>query len=128
MSSNKKFIRRTRQREAICRAFEAADRPLKPEEVAQAAAADVPNIGIATVYRNISALVEEGWLTAVEIPGQSSRYELAGKHHHHHFLCRSCQQMFEVEGCLPKLSALTPEGFVLEDHHITLYGLCSECR
>ncbi len=122
------FIRKTKQREAICSAFEAADRPLSHEEVAKAASQHVPNIGIATVYRNIASLVEEGWLTPVEIPGQASRYELAGKHHHHHFLCRSCEQMFDVEGCINGLSALTPKGFVLEDHHITLYGLCSDCR
>ncbi|MCB0346358.1 MAG: transcriptional repressor [Bdellovibrionales bacterium] len=121
------FIRKTKQRDAICGAFESADRPLSPEEVAAAAAEQVPNIGIATVYRNIAALVEEGWLTPVEIPGQASRYELSGKHHHHHFLCRGCEQMFEVDGCLKELSSLTPKGFVLEDHHITLYGLCSEC-
>jgi Fur family transcriptional regulator, ferric uptake regulator len=38
-----------------------------------------PTLGKATVYRNIQSLVDEGWLQAVEIPGDSPRYEVAGK-------------------------------------------------
>jgi Fur family ferric uptake transcriptional regulator len=46
---------------------------LNPNEVLELAAAGHEGIGIATVYRNIKNLVEEGWLTTVELPGESAR-------------------------------------------------------
>ena len=118
--------RATRQRAAIREALEAAARPLLPDEVLLAASAAVPGLGIATVYRNLKLLVEEGDLRAVALPGENLRYELAG-HHHHHFQCKRCQRVFDVHACPGDLAGLAPAGFVVQDHELTLYGLCSEC-
>jgi Fur family transcriptional regulator, ferric uptake regulator len=119
--------RDTAQRRAIRAALTEADRPLSPREVLDAASADVASLGIATVYRNIKALVEEGWLTPVELPGEAPRYEVAGKQHHHHFLCRSCERVFELPGCVANISAGLPEGFRPERHEVVLFGLCDAC-
>jgi Fur family ferric uptake transcriptional regulator len=119
--------RRTQQRRAIREAIEAADRPLSPQEILDAAQEEVPGLGIATVYRNVKHMVEDGVLHTVELPGGPSRYEAAGKHHHHHFHCRRCDRVFEVEDCPGSLQGLTPDGFLLESHEIILYGLCSGC-
>jgi Fur family ferric uptake transcriptional regulator len=119
--------RRTRQRAAIRAAFEQARRPLSIAEVLELAQKEVAGLGIATVYRTVGALVEEGFLAAVEIGGESPRYEVAGRGHHHHFCCRRCQRVFEVEGCVPEVERLAPEGFRIESHEILLFGLCSGC-
>lgn len=119
--------RNTRQRGAIRRALQRADRPLSPGEVLSEARTEVGGLGIATVYRNIRALVDEGWLTTVELPGEVARYELHGKPHHHHFHCRRCDRVYEVEGCPGSLQALVPSGFALDGHEVVLYGLCAEC-
>jgi len=119
--------RDTPQRRALRTALERADRPLSPAEVLDAARRDAPGLGIATVYRNLRALVEEGWLDEVALPGAPSRYEVAGKHHHHHFRCRVCDRVYEVDGCPPDLRDLIPPGFRLEDHDITLLGRCAAC-
>ena len=119
--------RRTRQRNAIWLAFERAARPLGPQEALDLAQREVPRLGMATVYRNIRSLVSDGRLRVVELPGAPDRYEIAGKDHHHHFHCRSCDGVFEVETCQGDFDAITPSGFRLEDHEITLYGLCSAC-
>ncbi len=87
----------------------------------------VPGIGIATVYRNVKALLEEGWLHEVELPGEPSRYEVAGKDHHHHFRCRRCDRVFDIHGCPGNLAAMTPQGFEVEAHEIVLYGRCDDC-
>ena len=86
--------RDTPQRRALRAALERADRPLSPAEALDAARRDAPGLGIATVYRNLRALVEEGWLDEVALPGAPSRYEVAGKHHHHHFRCRVCDRVY----------------------------------
>ena len=120
-------VRNTRQRQAVISVFDKVERPLSPEEILKFALRDVAGIGIATVYRSVKQLVQEGYLIAVELPGEPPRYERAGKHHHHHFMCRTCDQVFEIDGCPGDLKRLAPKGFRLEDHSLTLYGLCSHC-
>nr|XP_061797960.1 zinc-specific metallo-regulatory protein-like [Nerophis lumbriciformis] len=119
--------RRTQQRDAIRQTFETTDRPLGPQEVLELAQRDLPRLGLATVYRNIRKLVEEKWLHAVGLPGEPDRYEVAGKSHHHHFHCRRCDGVFDVEGCPGDMGTISPNGFVLESHEIILYGLCATC-
>jgi Fur family ferric uptake transcriptional regulator len=119
--------RQTRQRSAIQRAFLAAGRPLTVDEILAAAQKIVSTIGIATAYRNIRRLVDEGWLTAVDIPGGPTRYEMAGKDHHHHFVCLTCNRVFEVPSCPSDLEKMSPRGFRLDRHEVVLYGKCPEC-
>jgi Fur family ferric uptake transcriptional regulator len=119
--------RTTRQREAIWRVLKRADRPLGPREIFECAQREVPRLGMATVYRNVKAMVEEERLRVVELPGAPDRYEVGGKEHHHHFLCRRCDGLFEVEFCVGGFEHITPEGFTLENHEVTLYGLCEGC-
>ena len=119
--------RNTRQRGAIRRAFQRMDRPLGTGEVLDLARTEVGGLGIATVYRNIRTLADEGWLAVVELPGTVPRYEIHGKDPHHHFRCRTCDRVFEAPGCLGSLTALVPPGFSLENHELVLYGLCADC-
>lgn len=119
--------RNTRQRGAIRRAFQRADRPLSTQEVLDHARDEVAGLGIATVYRNIRTLVDENWLTPVELPGEVPRYEVKGKEHHHHFHCRQCDRVFEVPGCVGEMKSIVPRGFTLESHEVVLYGACAEC-
>lgn len=119
--------RSTRQRRAILDALTEADRPLAPTEILGIARSSVPRLGLATVYRNVRELVEANRLRIVQLPGSPDRYELEGKHHHHHFLCRACDRVFELDDCNDDFSASTPPGFRLERHEVTLVGLCSTC-
>ena len=120
--------RNTRQRAAIRKAFERADRPLSPQQVLDSAQAEVDGVGIATVYRNIKALLEEDWLVAVELPGGATVYERSGKAHHHHFHCDECGRVFELTGCLPNINRLAGRKFSVARHELVLYGMCADCR
>ncbi len=117
----------TSQRRAIQRVLLEAGRPLSPTEIRIAAGKLIPRLGQATVYRTLKRLVAEARLTVVGVPGESPRYEISGKPHHHHFLCRSCGRLYEVDGCPGGLPAITPPGFELERHEVTLVGRCSSC-
>jgi Fur family ferric uptake transcriptional regulator len=119
--------RRTRQRQAIRAVFLEAQRPLSPQEVLELARARVPSLGLATVYRTLRGLLEEGFLVPVELPGEPPRYERAGQAHHHHFLCRVCGRVYELLGCPKDVEALVPPGFQAEGHEVTLYGRCAAC-
>lgn len=123
--------RMTRQREAVLSALRDAARPLSPAEILTAAQRTVPSLGLATVYRNIRALLAEGGLVAVPLPGQADRYEAVAKPdqvvHKHYFQCLVCDRVFPLEGCPGHLDEITPEGFEVEQHELTLRGRCGEC-
>lgn len=120
--------RRTEQQTAIKRYIERVDRPVRVDEIQAGAGQVVPGIGTATVYRAVKAGLEDGWLVEVHLPGErSAAYELAGKDHHHHFECKGCGKVFDVEGCPGHLSKLIPPGFVMEGHELVLYGRCGVC-
>jgi len=122
-----RMIRDTRQRRAIRDVLEAARRPLSAQEVLDTARSEAPGLGIATVYRTLNALVEEGAIHPVDLPGEAPRYEISGQGHHHHFQCRKCGGVYTARGCPGDLRKLTPRGFRLEGHEVILYGLCCDC-
>lgn len=119
--------RNTRQRSAIKSVISEAHGPVSAREVFDLAQRRVRGMGMATVYRTLKALVAEHGIVEVSLPGEPPRYETAGKDHHHHFYCRVCGKMYEVEQCPGDLSWLAPEGFVLENHDLLLLGRCAEC-
>ncbi len=98
-------------------------------QIHEGAIRELPGLGIATVYRTIKSLLEEGEIVVVELPGEEPRYEPAGRGHHHHFRCRVCEQTFDLAVCpvgMPRGTTL-PGGYTVEDHSLTLYGRCSAC-
>jgi Fur family transcriptional regulator, ferric uptake regulator len=119
--------RNTRQKDAIRAAFVEANRPLSPDEALALAQKEVDALSIATVYRNIGSLVEDKWLAPVEVPGNSTRYEVAGKAHHHHFQCNVCGTVHELEGCTIQAKPKLPRGFKYASHEYFVYGTCSSC-
>lgn len=119
--------RDTVQRRAIRDVLLEANRPMSPQEVLKDARARVPKMGIATVYRTVKGLTEQGWLVTVELPGEPQRYEVSGKAHHHHFSCRECGRVYEIQGCPKELEKLVPRGFTMESHEVILYGCCDKC-
>ncbi len=123
--------RNTSQRRAILTALELAQGPLTPQEVLNFAMQEQASLGIATVYRNLSSLEEQGEIVAVHLPNDSVRYEPAGRGHHHHFRCQTCEQVFELSAKCPVAileGVILPGGFKVQDHELTLYGLCPSCQ
>lgn len=123
--------RQTPQRRAIRAVLSRSRRPLSPQEILDQARDESPQLGLATVYRNVKDLVGLGWLDAVELPGAPDRYERAGRGHHHHFHCRACDRVFDIEACPDEVQnaveEMSPGGFEVDAHEIILYGTCSTC-
>jgi Fur family transcriptional regulator, ferric uptake regulator len=120
--------RKTNQRNAIQEVFGKIDRPLGIAEILSGGREAVQSLNEATVYRNLKRLVETGWLQKISSPNLGTLYERAGKEHHHHFQCRSCDRLYEISGCAFNERSSTPAGFVTESHEVFLFGVCSECR
>ncbi|GMA16779.1 transcriptional repressor [Deinococcus metallilatus] len=120
--------RSTRQRDVITRVLDGAEGPLAVGEVLIRAQTDLPGLGVATVYRTLKLLTEQGHIHPVTLDGET-RYERAGRGHHHHFSCTGCGRVFTLHTCPVALPSGTvyPGGFIVEAHEVTLYGRCPEC-
>ena len=86
---------------------------------------------LATVYRTVTTLVEQGVLHALTVEGGLSTYGLAERPHHH-AVCTSCGTIIEVPA--QRLStalehAIEGSSFTLsEQAGLTLHGLCPDCQ
>ena len=121
--------RQTRQRAIILNTLNAAPGPLTVVELHARAQQHLPQLGIATVYRALNLLQQQGQAVLVEMPGEEPHYEPADRGHHHHFYCEECDQWFDLPHCLvPHLDGMTlREGFVVAGHDLTLRGTCPDC-
>ncbi|WP_428386680.1 Fur family transcriptional regulator [Mucisphaera sp.] len=119
--------RRTQQRDTIRRVLEDAARPMAVQEILDAAAEEVPNLGQATVYRAIHHFEDLGVLSPIDLPGEPTRYEWKRSDAHAHFKCESCSRTYCVDAERIELSAKLPDGFRLASHELFLHGLCPEC-
>jgi Fur family ferric uptake transcriptional regulator len=124
----KKIVRDTSQRRALRKVFQATEDPLTPHELLDRAKAIVPKMGIATVYRNVKALHDEGFLRAIELPNQPVRYQRAGIRYNHHFLCESCDSVFNVPTTHDTCLNLVPTPFRAKRHELVIYGECPTCQ
>jgi Fur family transcriptional regulator, ferric uptake regulator len=121
--------RNTRQRETIIDVLEQSEGPLSIPQILERAHLELPNLGLATVYRTVNFLRDEQKVLEVALPGEEARFEIAKREHHHHFRCQNCGKVFELDFCPLHLPAgtLLPNGYRVMDHHLTLYGLCERC-
>lgn len=121
-------LRHTRQRAAIAAAIARAPGPLAVQQLLTEAQRELPNLGVATVYRTLRLLQDQGEVREVVIDGEA-RYESAHLGHHHHFSCRGCGRVFDLDHCPLQLRRDDPAlcGFQVESHELTLYGLCPAC-
>ena len=123
-------IRKTNQREGVFQVLKESNGPLTPQEILEQTLKITSNVGIATIYRTIKLLAEAKEIIHVTLPDGQSRYEIAHLDHHHHFKCRTCLKIFDLEHCPIEIgkNLLLPNGFKMEGHEITLFGVCSTCQ
>lgn len=119
--------RQTKQRLVIESILKASDTPLLPKEILARAKQKLPQLGIATVFRTLKKLVDDGQANIVHLPGDSPRYVRADLGHHHHFKCDGCDRVYDIDDCPGHFENMLPEGFQLTGHDVTLYGRCSGC-
>lgn len=123
--------RDTAQRRVILRTLAEAPGPLTPQEVHDLARREHEGLGLATVYRNLHRMTEAGDVVEVHLPGDSTRFEPAGRGHHHHFRCQRCDGVFELTAACPvamPAGIILPGGYRVRHHELTLYGLCPGCQ
>jgi Fur family ferric uptake transcriptional regulator len=86
---------------------------------------------VATIYRTVTTLVDQGVLHALTLDGGVTTYGLAAAPHHH-AVCTRCGAIIEVPaGQLSSAleHAMAGSSFALsEAAGLTLHGLCPQCQ
>lgn len=119
--------RNTKQRQMILEAVRSrCDHPSAEQIYNQVKAID-PNVSLATVYRNLSVLYEDGQIQEVLTPGADAFDLVTDKHNH--LVCEKCGRIFDVDidYDLTFDNKTTKNGFVVTSHQTIFRGLCPEC-
>jgi Fur family ferric uptake transcriptional regulator len=120
--------RRTAQRAAIRRALERVDQPVSAQELHARLGG---RVGLATVYRNLQRLADDGVVDAMRRSNGEAAFRMCEAGHHHHLTCRECGRVEEVRDCgLDRWASEVgrAHGFVGVQHQAELTGLCAGCR
>lgn len=123
-------IRNTRQRAAILDYLLNTTSHPTAEEVHRAVRRRIPNVGLATVYRNLEMLVERGMAIRLEGPDGRRHYD-GDTRAHYHIACTKCGRVGDIHA---EPLAVDLEGLQeATDYLITgletgFTGLCPRCR
>lgn len=87
-------------------------------------------VGLATVYRTLSALAEAGEIDMLRTDDGEAVYRRCSTGHHHHLVCRGCGRTVEIEGPAVErwADAVAAEhGFTQVEHTLEIFGTCRDC-
>lgn len=95
----------------------------------------MPELGIATVYRNLTELCSEGMITKIKSKAGADRYD-ANEMPHIHFECKKCGELEDIYVAQEQINQIEmitnqlakEKELKYEDAEIYLNGLCKKCK
>lgn len=120
----------TPQRDAVFQVILAREDHPTANEIFEAARRRLPTISYATVYNSLRYLKEAGLVHEIKFGDSASRYDRETDRHDH-AICNSCGKLVDFD--LPQTAELMQAAarksrFKPESVHLTLRGLCVDCR
>ena len=86
----------------------------------------VPTISKTTIYNTLKLFVDNGLISDLTISGYDVRYD-GEVRPHSHFLCKSCDGVFDVEELNCPHLKKEVEGHKVEEIHLYFKGICNTC-
>jgi Fe2+ or Zn2+ uptake regulation protein len=120
----------TRQRRVVLEAVQSSDEHQTAGEVYEAARKLMPTISYATVYNSLRYLKEKGQVREITFGNAASRYDRETARHDH-AICSRCGRLVDIDipGTVELIRQATRRsGFKPEEIHLTLVGVCPDCR
>jgi Fur family peroxide stress response transcriptional regulator len=90
----------------------------------------LPAISFNTVYKTLEVFCQKGLVLKVNPLHEVARYDGATGPHAH-LICRRCHRIVDLEWQPGEAISPRPEdlqGFQVEHHSLTLWGLCPQCQ
>jgi Fe2+ or Zn2+ uptake regulation protein len=85
-----------------------------------------PALSKTTVYNSVETLKEHGIIQSLTISGSESRYDFENKMHHH-FLCKKCGTIIDIDIKCPNIGKIIESGHNVEEVHGYFKGICKKC-
>jgi Fur family transcriptional regulator, ferric uptake regulator len=120
--------RRTEQRQIIFNIIKSAPGPLSAYDIFNRAQEGNQKSAISTIYRTVKLLLKHEEIKVVNLPDGQQRYAIPSLQHHHHFQCKTCDIVLEIDHCCMPPHDGEIQGHLAESHEITIYGTCKDCR
>ncbi|RLA72973.1 MAG: transcriptional repressor [Epsilonproteobacteria bacterium] len=88
-----------------------------------------PSISLATLYKNMTAMISVDLVKEVTIPNMKAKYEII-KAEHSHVLCEKCGEFKDIDLDMSGVLKTAKENSHYEMHHVDLVlsGICPECQ
>jgi Fe2+ or Zn2+ uptake regulation protein len=121
--------RATRQLEAVYEALRGDPTHPFADEIYRRVRKKLPRISLATVYRNLQRLVEDGKIRIVLLGERIARFDPEVSDHDH-FICETCGRVVDLFLEHERHVDLTPlanAGFRVTALKLTVYGNCQVC-
>ena len=121
--------RTTRQLEQVFKALEGDHTHPSAHEIYRRVHKRLPRISLATVYRNLHSLVEEGKIRSLLLDEQGTRFDPETSQHDH-FVCERCGRVVDLflrRARQVDLSSLARQGYVVTTRDLTVHGICRVC-
>lgn len=119
----------SRQRECILNYLKTTTAHPTAEEIYQDLKSELPNLSLATVYRNCRKLVEAGEILQLDTDGKTAHFD-ADTSDHQHFVCKTCGRVYDMFFKLPAslIDVNAPDGFETDTYKLFFYGVCKKCK
>src|SRR5215813_7840888 len=122
--------RTTRQLEQVFKALEGDHTHPLAHEIYRRVHKKLPRISLATVYRNLHNLVEEGKIRTLLVDGKGIRFDPETSEHDH-CICERCGRVVDLflhpRARRVDLTSLAKHGYVVTTHDLTVHGMCQVC-
>ena len=105
------------------------DRHLSAEDIYKVMINSGEDVGLATVYRVLTQFEQAGLLIRHHFESGKAVFELNAGGHHDHVVCMKCgrvAEFYDEEIEKRQESAAAKLGFTMQDHSLTIYGLCKQ--
>ncbi|MDA8597140.1 transcriptional repressor [Candidatus Pacebacteria bacterium] len=113
--------RLTKKRQAILDALKEQKHALSAAEVH----ALVPEVDLATVYRNLEHFTNEKTIKKLQLGSQEARFEFQHEPHHH-AVCTECERVIHFTAPDEKIKKLLGvTDFQVEELEVTVRGICN---
>jgi Fur family ferric uptake transcriptional regulator len=103
---------------------------LSATEIYEAVREEHPGIGIATVYKTLRMLEQEGLLSKIELLDKTAHYEINDGTIHCHLICSRCGKIIEIRGSRVRSALELLQGdsrFAIRQGNANFYGVCEDC-
>ncbi|WP_321467891.1 Fur family transcriptional regulator [Halarcobacter sp.] len=128
----KKGFKNTVQKDCILKILYFSNEHLSAEAITKKVQKEFDlDIGIATVYRSLNFFEQMNIVESLDVGDNTKRFEFKQEQHHDHMICTNCHKIIEFSDDFIELNQIKiaeKNGFILEDHIMTIYGICENCQ